>query len=294
MRRMCDLGLSTRVRAGARTCTRSAARQSLPPPCRTRVATRAMTLTMRTSAMSDERAGPRLRMPVVVGSRWRRCRSAAGARRSAASSSTDQNWLPITVKSSGAVSPATRAMATSTPVMIPPQRRAQHDLQRRAPARVAERERCLAQRLRYRAHHLLGGPRHERDHHRAERRRRRPARRSDRAAGRGTPRRRCPSRSTAGRSARRRGIAPASASFVPPCSARYRPAPMPTGSPISDAIPTRISVPTMAFAIPPPASPTGRGMWVKKPSESAPRAFLDQVGEDHDERHHRERRRERR
>ncbi len=31
----------------------------------------------------------------------------------------DQNWLPNAVKSSGAVSPATRATATSAPVTIP-------------------------------------------------------------------------------------------------------------------------------------------------------------------------------
>src|SRR5260221_425461 len=41
------------------------------------------------------------------------------------------------------------------------------------------------------------------------------------------------------------------------------PAPTPTGTASAVAIPTRMSVPTMAFAIPPPRSPTGRGSCVK-------------------------------
>ena len=59
------------------------------------------------------------------------------------------------------------------------------------------------------------------------------------------------------------------ASRVRPFSARYRPAPMPIGSPIAAAMPMRISVPTIALAIPPPGSPTGFGISVKKSSEMA-------------------------
>jgi hypothetical protein len=39
---------------------------------------------------------------------------------------------------------------------------------------------------------------------------------------------------------------------------------MPTGSPIADAISTTMPVPTIAFAIPPPASPGADGIFVKK------------------------------
>ena len=38
----------------------------------------------------------------------------------------------------------------------------------------------------------------------------------------------------------------------------------PIGTAISDPRPTRINVPTIELAIPPPGSPTGLGMWVKK------------------------------
>ena len=38
----------------------------------------------------------------------------------------------------------------------------------------------------------------------------------------------------------------------------------PIGTAISAARPLMISVPTIEFSIPPPASPTGVGMWVKK------------------------------
>src|SRR5205085_1944124 len=39
---------------------------------------------------------------------------------------------------------------------------------------------------------------------------------------------------------------------------------MPTGTASSAARPMRMPVPTIAFAIPPPVSPTGFGIWVKK------------------------------
>ncbi len=38
----------------------------------------------------------------------------------------------------------------------------------------------------------------------------------------------------------------------------------PTGIAPSDAIPMRMRVPTIAFAMPPPGSPTGFGIFVKK------------------------------
>src|SRR5712692_3950303 len=47
-------------------------------------------------------------------------------------------------------------------------------------------------------------------------------------------------------------------------SDRWIPATIPTGTARSAARPIRISVPTMAFAMPPPVSPTGFGMCVKK------------------------------
>ena len=45
---------------------------------------------------------------------------------------------------------------------------------------------------------------------------------------------------------------------------------MPTGNPTTDAMPISISVPRIAFAMPPPDSPTGFGMCVKKPIDNAP------------------------
>ena len=44
---------------------------------------------------------------------------------------------------------------------------------------------------------------------------------------------------------------------------------MPTGIASSEPSPVRISVPTMALAMPPPGSPTGSGMCVKKSRLSA-------------------------
>src|SRR5216110_2873071 len=49
-----------------------------------------------------------------------------------------------------------------------------------------------------------------------------------------------------------------------PYSARYSPVPMPTGRPISAASPTMITVPTIAFATPPPDWPGGTGFLTKK------------------------------
>jgi hypothetical protein len=57
------------------------------------------------------------------------------------------------------------------------------------------------------------------------------------------------------------------ASRVPPLSARYNPAPMPIGRPMADAVVMRISVPTIALAMPPRGSPTGTGSRVNRSSE---------------------------
>ena len=48
------------------------------------------------------------------------------------------------------------------------------------------------------------------------------------------------------------------------------PAPMPTGRPMRHAVPTISSVPTIAWATPPPVSPAGAGILVKKSSERLP------------------------
>ena len=52
---------------------------------------------------------------------------------------------------------------------------------------------------------------------------------------------------------------------------------MPIGRPIRHATPTMSSVPTIAFTMPPPLSPAGSGIWVKKSSERLPGALRDQV-----------------
>ncbi len=57
------------------------------------------------------------------------------------------------------------------------------------------------------------------------------------------------------------------ASRVPEYSAQKMPAPTPRGSPIRLAMPTMIKVPTIALATPPPVSPAGTGILVKKSSE---------------------------
>ncbi len=51
--------------------------------------------------------------------------------------------------------------------------------------------------------------------------------------------------------------------FVPPYSERNTPPSTPTGTPTTAACASRTNVPTMALAMPPPASPTGLGTWVK-------------------------------
>ncbi len=54
-----------------------------------------------------------------------------------------------------------------------------------------------------------------------------------------------------------------------PNSARYTPVPTPMGTAKKAPRPTSIKVPTIALAMPPPGSPTGLGMSVKKEIESA-------------------------
>ena len=97
-----------------------------------------------------ERPGPGLAVPVVVGRdrvgedlhRQRRDRLVQAA--------WCQKWLPNAVKSSGAVSPATRATASMMPVTMPGPRRPQHDRRRHRHSGTPERERGLAQRRRAR------------------------------------------------------------------------------------------------------------------------------------------------
>ena len=56
---------------------------------------------------------------------------------------------------------------------------------------------------------------------------------------------------------------------LPPNSARYTPPRNPMGTPTSDARRSSLALPTMAWAIPPPVSPTGVGSFVKKSQLSA-------------------------
>jgi hypothetical protein len=73
----------------------------------------------------------------------------------------------------------------------------------------------------------------------------------------------------------------ASPSRVSPRSARYTPAPTPSGTPMRQAIPTMYKVPAMPFPTPPPVSPTGAGMAVKKlqSSPAIPREITSQSSE---------------
>ena len=80
------------------------------------------------------------------------------------------------VKSSGAVSPAIRASASTTPVMMPGSGRGQDDAEDRARAGGAERQRAFAHRARHEQQQFFGRPRDDRDHHDAQRQCRRPAR----------------------------------------------------------------------------------------------------------------------
>ena len=71
--------------------------------------------------------------------------------------------------SSGAVSPMTRAMASVTPVTMPPSAVGQHDLRDRPPLRHAQRVRRLAQLVRHQLQHLLGRAHDDRDHQQRQR-----------------------------------------------------------------------------------------------------------------------------
>ena len=44
---------------------------------------------------------------------------------------------------------------------------------------------------------------------------------------------------------------------------------MPTGTSMAAASPTMMRLPTMAFDIPPPGTPAGVGVWVKKSADKA-------------------------
>jgi hypothetical protein len=66
-------------------------------------------------------------------------------------------------------------------------------------------------------------------------------------------------------------------SRLPGYSAQWIPAAMPIGRPIRLATPTMMSVPTMACATPPPVSPAGAGIFVKKSSERLPAPFATRL-----------------
>ncbi len=76
--------------------------------------------------------------------------------------------------------------------------------------------------------------------------------------------------------------------LLPGYSAQWMPAPTPIGIPISAAMPTMISVPTMACSTPPPVSPAGTGTWVKNAIERELGPLHDQASQDHEQRHHRD------
>ena len=73
------------------------------------------------------------------------------------------------VNSSGAVSPAARATASTVPVRMPPKRARQNDAEHRPPAAGAEREGAFALAVRHEPQHLLCRARDERQHHDRER-----------------------------------------------------------------------------------------------------------------------------
>ena len=78
--------------------------------------------------------------------------------------------MPI-VKSSGAVSPAARATASRQPLVMPPDRRGQHDREDRAPLAAAERQARLAQVVGHELEHLLGRADDDRQHEAGQRER---------------------------------------------------------------------------------------------------------------------------
>src|SRR5467141_1010385 len=141
-------------------------------------------------------------------------------------------------------------------------RRARHDLQRCPPARVPQRQRRLAERVRHQSYHLFRRPRQHRDHQ--DREATLPAKAEKWLVGftmkvhatmpttiDGVPFR---------TSAMNRTKKP---SRPEPYSARYKPAPTPIGTPINAATPTMIPVPAIALATPPPDCPAGTGLLAK-------------------------------
>ena len=63
---------------------------------------------------------------------------------------------------------------------------------------------------------------------------------------------------------------------------------MPIGRPIRLAAPTMMSVPTIACATPPPVSPAGAGVLVKKSTERLPAPLNHQVEQNEEEREQRD------
>ncbi len=66
-------------------------------------------------------------------------------------------------------------------------------------------------------------------------------------------------------------------SRLPGNSEAKTPAPIPTGIPMRQAVPTMSIVPTIAFATPPPLSPAGTGIFVKKSSDRLPAPLSSSV-----------------
>ena len=82
------------------------------------------------------------------------------------------SWLPKTSSSTGAVSPVIRAIASMTPVVMPPMAVGQHDLQRSVRHfGTPSAQGRLAQLVRHELEHLLGGAHHDRHHQDRQRQR---------------------------------------------------------------------------------------------------------------------------
>ena len=80
-----------------------------------------------------------------------------------------QNRLLNAVNNSGAVSPAMRASARMTPVMMPGSAAGSTTRERRPRPRGAQRQRAFAQCRRHEPQQFFGGSRDDRNHHHAER-----------------------------------------------------------------------------------------------------------------------------
>ena len=184
-----------------------------------------------------------------------------------------QNWLPKAVKSSGAVSPATRAKASMQPVMTPGDAVLRVIGEHRAPVGHAEAERRFADGVRHHEQHLFGGAGDGGNHHDAQ---------SDAAGERGEVLLRQDDERVDGDAHHDGGHAVehvgGKADDVGQLAAASELGEKDAGCDAdgnTDARcrhASRTPEPTMALAMPPPVSPTGLGILVKKAklSELAP------------------------